>query len=247
MELVEQLRGPNGCPWDREQTHVSLKQMLLEECYEVLEAIDQDDPRKMAEEIGDLLGHLVFHCQIAKEAGEFEPEDVFRTIIDKLMRRHPHVFGNTQVKDSRDVEERWEKLKQQEKKAHSPVEGIPITLPALAHAQLMQKRVARVGFDWERLKGVLDKVSEELEELQSGNTKDVHSWEVGDLLFSLVNLSRWLDIEAEDALRQANTRFRKRFIGMEEMCRNQSLDFASLSVEEKDKLWSEAKEQEKLI
>jgi len=247
MEVVEHLRGPNGCPWDQKQNHVSLKQMLLEECYELLEAIDQDDPRKIAEEMGDLFGHLAFHCQIAKEAGEFEPKQVFRTINDKLERRHPHVFGSKQVKDSRDVEQQWEKLKQQENKAHSPVEGIPATLPALAHAQLMQKRVARVGFDWKDLTGVLDKVSEELKELQSGDTKDVYSWEVGDLLFSLVNLSRWLDIEAEDSLRQANARFSKRFIDMEEMCKNQTLDFESLSMEEKNKLWSKAKEREKLI
>ena len=244
LELVERLRAPNGCPWDREQTHASLKRNLLEECYEVLEAIDQGDPAKLAEELGDLLGQVAFHCQIAKEAAEFQPGDVLRKINEKLVRRHPHVFGDTEVTDARDVEHRWDKLKQQEKGARSPVEGIPPALPALAHAQLMRDRTSREGFDWDILDGVLDKLAEEIMELRRAESKEERAREMGDVLFSLVNLASWLGIHAEDSLRQANARFKARYADMEEMCRQRGLDFASLPIEEKEKLWQEAKERE---
>ena len=244
LEIVERLRAPGGCPWDREQTHASLKRNLLEECYEVLEAIDQGDPAKLAEELGDLLVQVAFHCQIAREAQEFQPGDVLREINEKLVRRHPHVFGGTQVADSREAEHQWEKLKQQEKESRSPTEGIPSALPALAHAQLMQDRVAKAGFDWDSLKGVVDMLSAELEELRKADTREERAWEVGDLLFSVVNLSRWLDVHAEDALRQANARFKARYQAMEELARQRGQDFGSLTMEEKDKLWREVKEGE---
>ena len=248
IDIVERLRSPGGCPWDQEQTHASLKRNLLEECYELLEAIDGGDTGELSEELGDLLVQVAFHTQIAREAGEFGLAEVLAQVNRKLIRRHPHVFGDEKATDARQVERNWERLKKEERSlkgaASSPVDGIPRDLPALTYAQLMQDRVGRAGFEWDDISGVLDKVVEEVEELRRAANKDERTGELGDLLFSLVNLSRWLDIHAEDALRQANRRFQGRYSLMERLATDRGLDFARLPLPEKEELWQEAKRQE---
>ncbi len=249
VDIVNRLRSPGGCPWDRKQTHSSLKRNLLEECYEVLEAIDQGPPQALSEELGDVLVQVAFHAHIAEEAGEFDLADVLARVNRKLVRRHPHVFGDTEVMDAEEVERNWEKLKEAEKSkeggARSPVEGIPKDLPALTYAQLMQDRVGRAGFEWDDISGVLDKVVEEAEELRRAASDAENSMELGDLLFTLVNLSRWLNIQAEDALRQANRRFQRRYTTMERLAAGRGLDFARLPLTSKEELWQEAKKEER--
>ena len=257
VNIVERLRSPGGCPWDREQTHASLKRTLLEECYEVLEAIDSHDPARLSEELGDILVQVVFHAQMAREAQDFIVEDVVTKVNQKLIRRHPHVFGEAKSTAGReggegpspspppmtprDVERNWEKLKEQEGARKSPVDGIPKELPALAYAQLMQDRVSRVGFEWEDVSGVLDKVAEEVNELKAAPNDEQRASELGDLMFSVVNLARWLGIHAEDSLRQANARFQRRYTTMENLASDRGLDFPQLPLEEKEQLWQEAK------
>ena len=245
MDIVARLRAPGGCPWDREQTHESLKRNLLEESYEVIEAIDQGDPAVLSEELGDLLVQVAFHADIAKEAGDFQLEDVFRKINAKLVRRHPHVFADGHAKDAREVEWNWEQIKAEERKAKgeskSPVEGIPGDLPALAYAQLMQDRVGKAGFEWDDISGVLDKIVEEVAELKAAATPEEKMHELGDLLFTMVNLTRWSGEHAEDVLRKANQRFGKRYLGMEKLAAERGLDFNSLSLDQKEELWQEAK------
>ncbi len=245
VAIVERLRAPGGCPWDREQTHASLKRNLLEECYEVLEAIDSDDPQLLAEELGDLLVQIGFHADIAREAGRFDLGDVLTKINRKLIRRHPHVFGDATAADAREVERNWEKIKDEERREQgvkkSPVDGIPKDLPALTAAQLMQDRVVRAGFDWENIDEVLNKLAEEVDELRKAETHHEKVHELGDVLFMMVNLSRWLEIHAEDALRIANQRFRWRYLKMEELADDRGRDFPRLPMSEKDELWREAK------
>ncbi|PKB82576.1 MAG: nucleoside triphosphate pyrophosphohydrolase [SAR202 cluster bacterium Io17-Chloro-G9] len=249
MSIVELLRAPGGCPWDREQTHSSLKRNLLEESYEVLEAIDAEDAGALSEELGDLLVQVAFHTQIAKEEGEFDLADVLSKINGKLVRRHPHVFADETAGDAREVERNWEKIKQAERAEKgvqkSPVEGIPKDLPALTHAQLLQDRVGHAGFEWEEVSGVLDKLVEEVEELRQAETHEEKVLELGDVFFVLVNLARWLDIHAEDAVRQANRRFATRYRTMEELAAGRGQDFASLPLSEKETFWQEAKRMEK--
>ena len=245
VDLIERLRAPGGCPWDREQTHASLKRNLLEECYEVMEAIDRGDSPGLSEELGDLLVQIAFHTQIAKEGGEFTLEDVLTQINGKLIRRHPHVFGDATAADASEVERNWERLKEAERDQQgirkSQVDGIPQDLPALSYAQLMQDRVGRVGFEWEDVSGVLDKLVEEVAELREASTDEERVHEFGDVLFTMVNLSRWLNIQAEDALRQANLRFRQRYTRMEELAAARGQDFAQLPLDEMESLWQEAK------
>ena len=240
LRLVERLRGPDGCPWDREHTHRSLTRGLLEECYELIEAIEQDDAPKLVEELGDVLFHVLLQVQIGKEAGEFTPQKLYEALIDKLARRHPHVFGDVQVADAREVEANWDLLKRREKGAAeaSMLDGVPRHMPALLQAQEIQSRAARAGFDWEDVKGVLDKVGEEL---AGARSEEEREWELGDLLFSVVNTTRWLGADAERALRQANARFRQRFGTMERLAREQGLSFPDLALTEQDALWQEAK------
>ncbi len=249
LAIVERLRSPGGCPWDMEQTHASLKRNLLEECYEALEAIDKGEPKLLAEELGDILVQVAFHVQIARDAGEFALAEVLTSINRKLIRRHPHVFSDATVADAREVERNWEKLKEQERgqrgARQSPVEGIPSALPALSYAQLMQDRVARAGFDWEDVSGVLDKIVEEVDELRQAVTERETAHEMGDLFFSIVNLSRRLNIHAEDALRQANLRFQRRYGQMESLAASRGLNFSQLPLSEKELLWQEAKGLEK--
>lgn len=244
-EIVARLRAPGGCPWDREQTHQSLKRHLLEECYEALEAIDRGEPAMLAEELGDLLVQVAFHADIAQEAGHFTLAEVIAGVNDKLLRRHPHVFGDASAADARTVELNWEQLKAQERAEQgvrqSPVEGIPNDLPALSYAQLMQDRAAKAGFDWPDVAGVLAKVVEEAAELRQADTEAARRHELGDLLLVIVNLGRWLEVQAEDALRQANGRFRRRYLEMERLAAQRGLDFAQLPLEDKETLWQEAK------
>lgn len=241
VDIVARLRGPGGCPWDQEQTHVSLKPSLLEECYEVLEAIDEGDGKKLREELGDLLMHIVLHSQIAGEKGEFSIADVVHGISAKLMHRHPHVFGNTEKGASQDVALRWELLKQEERGTDSVLAGLPRGMPALAHGQALQRRAARVGFDWREIGEVIDKVSEEARELQDCADHKERAREFGDLLFSLVNVARRLDIDLEEALRSANEKFSQRFRHMEEDCRRRGIALSSLTLEQQDELWEDAK------
>ena len=241
VDIVERLRSPGGCPWDWEQTHASLKRNLLEECYEVLEAIDGGDPAKLSEELGDILAQVVFHAQIAGEAGQFRFDDVEGKVSQKLVRRHPHVFDDAVASDAREVELNWEALKQREAPRKSPVDGVPRELPALAAAQLMQDRVGKAGFEWEDISGVLDKVAEEVGELKAAASDEERAREMGDLLFTMVNLARWLGIHAEDSLRQANARFRRRYMAMEGLASQRGQDFAGLPLEDKETLWQEAK------
>ena len=245
MDIVETLHAPGGCPWDREQTHESLKRTLLEESYEVLEAIDKGDPKGLSEELGDLLLQVAFHSVIAREAGEFSLTDVLTRINEKLIRRHPHVSSDGAVSDASEVEANWEQLKAAERAKEgikkSPVEGIPGELPALTYAQLMQDRVGRAGFEWEDISGVLDKVAEEVGELRAAVTDEEKMHEMGDLMFTMVNLSRWMSIHAEDALRQANRRFQGRYLQMEELANQRGKDFNGLPLIEKESLWQEAK------
>ncbi|MFQ5861464.1 MAG: nucleoside triphosphate pyrophosphohydrolase [Dehalococcoidia bacterium] len=245
VSLVNRLRSPEGCPWDREQTHASLKRSLLEESYEVLEAIDEARPDRLAEELGDVLLQVVFQAQIADEGGEFHIRDVLWRLNEKLIRRHPHVFGDATVADAREVEHHWEELKRQEGRGEeSRLGGLPREMPALLFSQVMQDRAARAGFDWDELAGALDKAVEELRELQVAGSQEERTVELGDLLFALVSLARWLGAHAEDALRQANLRFHARFTALERLCRQRGLTLAELPLERKEALWQEVKRLE---
>ena len=246
VQLIERLRGPEGCPWDREQTRQSLKRQFIEECYELVEAIERDDREAIIEELGDVLLHVVFQLQIAAEEGEFGKEDVFGALRDKLVRRHPHVFGDAEAGSARDVEVRWEAIKREEQSENngSILDGAPRSMPALGYAQSIQDRAAGVGFDWEASEEVIDKVAEELRELEAAGSHEERCRELGDLLFSMVNMGRWWGCDVEGAAREANARFYRRFVHMEETSRQRGLSFADLSMAEKESLWQEAKRAE---
>jgi len=241
VDIIARLRAPEGCPWDKEQTHLSLKPNLLEECYEALEAIDEGDDQKLCEELGDILMQIALHSQIGQEDGKFSVEDVLRSINTKLIRRHPHVFGGTKVSGAQDVIRNWEAIKQEEKGTTSVLDGLPKGMPALAYSQAMQRRAARVGFDWKEIEGVIDKLGEEVEELRESTTHEERVREFGDVLFALVNVARRLDVESEEALQLAGRRFYRRFQLMEEDCRRRGIVLSSLPLEEQDKLWEQAK------
>ena len=243
QDLAARLRGPNGCLWDREQTPDSLKHLFLEECYELVEAIEEGDNAKVVEELGDVLFHAASMAQIAEESGAFSGEDVFALAIEKLVRRHPHVFGDAVAEDSRQVGVRWDQIKREEMKGtdKSILDGVPKAMPSLAYAQAVQGRAARMGFDWDDYDGVIAKVSEEVKELEDAESESEREQELGDLLFSLVNASRWLGIEAETALRQSNSKFFSRFVKMERLARERGHDFEALTLDEKEALWQVAK------
>ena len=248
QETVARLRAPDGCPWDREQTHQSLRANLLEEAYEVLAALDAEDEDKLCEELGDLLMQIAMHAQIATEEGAFRFADVIGGIDAKLKRRHPHVFGDLEVNDSADVLRHWEAIKANERAAsreegahRSRLEGVPAMLPALARAQALGERAARAGFDWPDLAGVLEKVREEVAELRASRDADAQAGELGDLLFCLVNVARWLGVDAESALRGTCDRFVRRYAQMEQAALAQGLDLADLPLAEQDALWEKAK------
>jgi len=246
VEIIARLRAPDGCPWDRKQTHASLRENLLEECYEVLEALDEGDQGKLSDELGDLLMQIVLHAQIAAEAGEFELGDVIRSINTKLIHRHPHIFGLKKVKDADEVAHNWEVLKGEERESGvSILKSVPKPMPALGYSQEVQRRVAQVGFDWEDDSGVIDKLAEEVGELKQAESREQRAKEFGDLLFTLVNVARRQGIDTEAALREANRRFYKRFTYMEEVCRKRGVNLGDLSFAEQNKLWEEAKKKVK--
>jgi tetrapyrrole methylase family protein/MazG family protein len=247
QEIVAHLRAPEGCPWDREQTHQSLRASLLEETYEVLAALDADDPAHLCEELGDLLLQIVLHAQIANEDGEFSLADVLRGIYTKIVRRHPHVFSDTQVEGVKEVLQNWEQLKAAERKANgkeraSILDGVPPALPALSQAEQYQSRAARLGFEWTRLEEVRGKVLEELDEIQGAQDPSETTHEIGDLLLAAVDLARFYKVDPESALREANARFRQRFIFIEEQARNTGKKVSDLSLAEMLALWGRAKE-----
>ena len=250
IDIVARLRAPGGCPWDAEQTHESLKRNLLEECYEALEAIDNETPMELAEELGDILVQVAFHADIARQAGSFDIADVLTAINRKLIRRHPHVFADGTASDARQVERNWEQLKAEERRQAgkpdpSAMDSVPAALPALTAAQLIQDRAARFGFDWDEVDGVLDKITEEIAEFRAAKTESERADEFGDILFALVNLARWSSVHAEDALRQSNGRFRNRYRTMERLARERGLEFGAMELEDKEALWQEAKAVER--
>ncbi|MBI4186674.1 MAG: nucleoside triphosphate pyrophosphohydrolase [Chloroflexi bacterium] len=246
VDIIARLRAPDGCPWDRQQTHASLRENLLEECYEVLEALDEGDAGKLCHELGDLLMQIVLHAQLASEAGEFELGDVVESITAKLIHRHPHVFGPKKVENAAEVAHNWEALKRDERHPDaSMLESIPRQMPALSYAQSVQRRVAQVGFDWEDIDGVIDKLVEEVGELKQAESQEEKELEFGDLLFTLVNVARRMGVDSEAALRQANRRFHRRFACMEQVCRQRGVDFGELSFDEQNALWEEAKKKVK--
>ena len=271
VNLMARLRGPDGCPWDRKQTHESLKTHLLEETYEVLEAIDEGTPETLKEELGDVLLQILFHTQIASERSEFTFEDVAEQLASKLIRRHPHVFdrqsGEQAIKNSDEVLQRWEDIKNRERqdtsKSHSALEGIPKVSPALQRAYQVQKRAAQSGFDWATISPVLDKLWEEFEELfeatskmpglrpaqdqPSTHTAELHKHveaELGDVLFSLVNVARFLKVNPEEALRNTTNRFMRRFAYVEQQAEKNGRAIKDYSEAELDHWWEEAKRHE---
>jgi tetrapyrrole methylase family protein / MazG family protein len=241
-KIINKLRGPDGCPWDKKQTHVSLKPYLVEESYEVLDTLENQDMPSLCEELGDLWLQIMLHSQIAEEAGEFTLEDVLRKINSKLVHRHPHVFGSRKVKDADEVSVNWQELKEEEKEGnHSLLSGVPRNMPALAYSQSIQRRAASVGFDWDKVDDIIDKLVEEVSELKDARGHEEKEREFGDILLALVNAGRRMDIDVESSLRQANARFTRRFNYIEETCRKKGMDLKTLSLADMDKLWDEAK------
>jgi tetrapyrrole methylase family protein / MazG family protein len=246
VEIVAKLRGPGGCPWDREQNNKSILSCLLDEAYEFFEAVDQNDNEKMTEELGDLLLQVVLHAQIARDEGRFNLEDVARDIADKLVRRHPHVFGDVSVGSSTEVIHNWERIKKEEKEDRKYlVDDIPDALPALFKAEKIQRRVAKVGFDWKDLTPVLDKVEEEFREFREALLKGDRAnaeEELGDILFALVNVGRHNRISAEDALRVTVNKFARRFRYIEDRYKELGKDIHNAPLSEMDGFWEESKE-----
>ena len=244
VNIIARLRAPDGCPWDREQTHLSIRDSLLEECYEVLEAIDSGDKIELKQELGDLLMQVVFHSKIAAENDDFTIGDVIRGIVTKLIRRHPHVFGDKEAKDAAEVLRRWEDIKKEERPARkSMLDGVPVAMPALAYSEEIQGRVARVGFDWKDDQGVLDKLDEEIDEMKNAATASEKEDEFGDILFTLVNYGRRQGIDAESSLRGAGRKFADRFKAMENYCCEKGLSFKDMTFDQQNELWEKVKGQ----
>ncbi len=252
LGIMATLRGPNGCPWDREQTRNSLRPYLIEEAYEVLEALDGADAGHLQEELGDVLFQVVFHAQIAAELGEFTMAHLLQRLNEKMTRRHPHVFGAAPVATATEALVQWEALKQREAQAagrpRSVIDGVPRALPALLRAQRLQSKASRVGFDWSDARAAWAKVEEELRETASALRSQDHqrfSEELGDLLFSLVNVARLASLDAEDVLSAAIEKFRRRFVQMEEDLTARGQSIGNASAEELERSWANAKEQER--
>ena len=261
VAVQARLRAPKGCPWDREQTHQTLRTYLLEEAYEVLEALDTGNDAKFAEEMGDLLLQIVFHSQIASEEGRFTAADVIREIHDKMIRRHPHVFGETRAKDAKEVLRNWEQIKAEERRASkgksaggedereapSLLDGVSKALPATLEGFQLTRKASRMGFDWDKADGVIDKMREETAELEIAlNDKDQQKIEeeMGDFLFAAVNLARFVHVDPEIALKKANAKFSRRFRAMEARARESGREFKDLPREEMEALWDATKEAE---
>ena len=240
-QIVERLRAPDGCPWDREQTHQSLKPHLLEECYELLDAIDAQDDSELKEELGDLLLQVVMHAQMASEEQRFTLDDVAELTADKLVNRHPHVFGENRLPNSDAVLQQWDAIKRGEKdQRKSALDGVPKNLPALAKAQKVQTKAARVGFDWQEPNEVLAKIHEEIQEIDSASGKELAD-EIGDLLFAVVNFARKHKLDAEQLLAGATAKFSKRFQAMESLAEARGLELSKLTLEQMDALWNKVK------
>ena len=239
------LRSENGCPWDKEQTRDSLKPFLVEEAYEVLEALDEDNPENLKEELGDLLFQIIFHSQIAKERGEFTMDDVIKKISEKMISRHPHVFGSERFETSQEVLKQWDERKKEEGKLReSLLEGVPKELPSLLRAHRLQSRAAKVGFDWKRVEDVFGKLDEEIEEfrtaLKNREQSEIEE-ELGDIFFVLVNISRFVRVNPEDALRKTISKFISRFRYIEMKAAEAGRGLSDMTLEEMDALWDEAK------
>lgn len=253
VEVVQSLRGPEGCPWDKEQTHHTLTQYAIEEVHELAEAIDRNNNAEMTEELGDLLLQVLLHAEIGRQEARFTLEDIIQGITEKLIRRHPHVFGEVSVKNSAEVLSNWAKIKDQEKaseanKIKNPFHSIPVSLPALIRAQKIGSKTVRYNFDWSKASEVLAKVEEELGELKeviAQNKSSLQQEELGDLLFSVVQLARHLNIDAEQSLRITNKKFENRFLKMRELVESEMKDFTQLPVTELEKYWRRAKAIEK--
>lgn len=256
VEIMKTLRGPEGCPWDREQDLRSLQPMLIEEVYEVVEAVDNQNFPGLAEELGDLLLHIVFHAELGRELDQFDIDDVVNAICEKLVRRHPHVFGEHRAEHPSDALETWEAMKKREKERSgaadtSVLDGIPPRLPALHEAHKISERVARQGFDWKRVDDVLEKLAEETQELREASgiedpavRADEIEGEIGDMLFVLVNVARHLGVDSESALKRSNRKFRQRFRHIEQALRRRGRPLLDASAEELEALWGEAKARE---
>jgi tetrapyrrole methylase family protein / MazG family protein len=244
--IVKRLR--KECPWDREQTHTSIRQHLIEEAYEVIEAIDANDIEELKNELGDLMLHVVFHAVIAEETGEFTLDGVIASVSEKLIRRHPHVFSGTVVNGKEEVKRNWERIKMDEGRT-SVLDGIPNALPALVHALRLQDKASKTGFDWERKEDCWKKVEEEMRELKSASEStggaDAIQDELGDLLFSLVNYARFLNVDPEDALRKTNRKFVRRFQSVEHRLRERGKDVHDATLEEMDAIWNAVKSEER--
>ncbi len=258
VALQQRLRAPNGCPWDREQTHATLRTYLIEEAYEVLDALENGDDVKFADELGDLLLQIVFHSEIAREQRRFTVSDVIRSVHDKMVRRHPHVFGDTRARNTAEVLKNWDKIKQEERRQSLPsgaasgdappaslLDGLPRGLPATLEGLQLTRKAARAGFDWEDSTGVLAKIREECAEISDalgadGGSRNVEE-EIGDLLFAAVNLARFLKVDPEIALKHANTKFIRRFRQMEKLSEDGGARFENLTRPEKERLWETVK------
>lgn len=251
VSIMDRLRDPGGCPWDREQTYATLRGFLIEECYEVVDALDRDDLRGLGEELGDLLFQIVFLSRLGREAGAFEAADVVRGIASKMVRRHPHVFGDDTAADSAAVLKRWEEIKSAERSASpggggaaSVLDGVPHALPSLVKAQRLGAKAARVGFDWEANSDVLEKLDEEASELRAAvraGDRAAAREEIGDLLFTLAMLARRLHVDADEALARANEKFRTRFVQVEDAARRAGVPIQDAGVDLMNRWWEEAK------
>lgn len=253
VELMATLRGPEGCPWDKEQTRETLMPMLIEEAYEVLEALDRGNEEELCEELGDLLFQIIFHSQISQEKGGFDAYQVCRRSYEKMVGRHPHVFGDQEIKDSRDLLKNWEDIKAAEKEAGgrkdhktSLLDGIPERLPGMYEAVQITDKASRVGFDWQSLEGIWGKFDEEFDELNQAIESEDSHWikeEVGDILFTAINVARFLSIDPETALKRANSKFAGRFRKMEEYFSNQGKKLKDIGLDEMEEQWKSIKEE----
>lgn len=247
VDVVAALRGPSGCPWDREQDHASLRKYLIEESYEAIDAIDHGSPDKVEEELGDVLLQVLLHAQIAQEQGQYDIAGVCEKIRKKLIRRHPHVFGDVEVSGVDDVLHNWEQIKSGEpgrEEITSAIGGVPRSLPALMRATEISKRAARTGFEWPDMNGVLDKLREETAELEhalGSGESDKIKHEIGDLLFTVVNIARWAKVDAEESLREMLNRFQTRFSAIEEHASSSGRSIGELTIDEMDEIWNKAK------
>jgi tetrapyrrole methylase family protein/MazG family protein len=244
VKIIAKLRGPDGCPWDKKQTHSSLKEFLLAETYEVLEALDKQDPAMLCQELGDLLLQIVLQARIAEDNNEFKLEEIIKNINAKLIRRHPHIFADVKVNGADEVAHNWEEIKKGERSPDMSILGtVPHQMPALAYSKEIQRRAAETGFDWENINGVIEKLSEEVAEFKHSESLEEKNNEFGDIFFTLVNIARRMGIDPESSLRKANHKFFDRFGYMEKLCVERGLNLGNLSFDEQNELWNEAKKR----